>query len=191
MIKISCDCKTMLPIEEIENFQGELKSIDLTNLNKLKSSIEQYGFSFPIFVWQKKILDGHQRLLAVRSMLEDGEELDGDLLPVVEIEAADEREAAEKLLLINSRYAKINQSGFDEFIAKFRVNMEKFGGMLEIPEIDLKRIQINDDKNDDETIIEKDGLEYKVLIECSSEGEQTQIIEKIEEMGIECKPLIL
>lgn len=181
----------MLPIEEIENFQGELKSIDLTNLNKLKSSIEQYGFSFPIFVWQKKILDGHQRLLAVRSMLEDGEELDGDLLPVVEIEAADEREAAEKLLLINSRYAKINQSGFDEFIAKFRVNMEKFGGMLEIPEIDLKRIQINDDKNDDETIIEKDGLEYKVLIECSSEGEQTQIIEKIEEMGIECKPLIL
>lgn len=165
----------MLPIEEIENFQGELKSIDQTNLNKLKSSIEQYGFSFPIFVWRKKILDGHQRLLAVRSMLEDGEELEGDLLPVVEIEAKDEREAAEKLLLINSRYAKINQSGFDEFIAKFRVNMEKFQSMIEIPEIDLTVPDFDPGTEDDQGNL--DELDPKI-VECPHCGQEFDLREQ-------------
>lgn len=75
MIAITCDCKTMLPIDQIEAFQGKLKSTDLTNFNKLKKSILAYGFSFPIFVWNNKILDGHQRLAAVKRLVDEGEEL--------------------------------------------------------------------------------------------------------------------
>lgn len=137
MIKVTCDCKTMLPISEIDAFQGKLKSIDLTNFNKLKESISKYGFSFPIFVWNNKILDGHQRLAAVKKLVEGGEKIDGGKLPVVNIDAKDEKEAAEKLLLINSRYAKIEQKGFDDFVANFKIDIEDFGSFLEIPDIEF------------------------------------------------------
>lgn len=108
-------------------------------------------------------------------MLEDGEELDGDLLPVVEIEAADEREAAEKLLLINSRYAKISQSGFDEFIAKFRVNMEKFQSMIEIPEIDLTVPDFDPGTEDDQGNLDK--LDPKI-VECPHCGQEFDLREQ-------------
>lgn len=190
MIAITCDCKTMLPIDQIEAFQGKLKSTDLTNFNKLKKSILAYGFSFPIFVWNNKILDGHQRLAAVKRLVDEGEELKNNELPVVKIEAENEMEAAEKLLLINSRYAKIDQIGFEEYIKKFKINMEKFGGIIEIPEINLNLDQ-KDGVDNDETTIENDGLEYKILIECENETEQINTIEQIEKIGIQCKPLIL
>lgn len=45
MIKISCETNKSLTLEEIETFQGELKSIDRKNLDKLKSSILKYGFT--------------------------------------------------------------------------------------------------------------------------------------------------
>ena len=138
MIKVTCDCKTMLPISEIEAFQGKLKSIDEENFNKLKKSILKYGFSFPIFVWNKKILDGHQRLAAVKKLISDGEQVKGDRLPVVSIQARDEKEAAEKLLLINSRYAEINQSGFELFVEQFEIDIVDLGNLIDIPDIEIE-----------------------------------------------------
>lgn len=68
--------------------------------------------------------------------------------------------------------------------------MEKFGGIIEIPEINLNLDQ-KDGVDNDETTIENDGLEYKILIECENETEQINTIEQIEKIGIQCKPLIL
>lgn len=136
-IPITCKSDQLIPISQLENFQGKLKAIDEQSFNKLKESIVKYGFSFPIFVWGKKILDGHQRLAAVKRLIDDGYSVKGDKLPVVEIDAKSEQEAAEKPLLINSRYARIDQSGFDAFIADFDIDLADFSGLLEIPEIDF------------------------------------------------------
>jgi hypothetical protein len=46
-------------------------------------------------------------------MRESGEEL--PLFPVIYIEAANEAEAKQKLLRIDSRYGRITQSRFDKF----------------------------------------------------------------------------
>lgn len=100
-------------------------------------SIIKYGFSFPIFVWKKNILDGHQRLAAVKKLIDEGHEIVGGKLPVVKIQARTKKEAAEKLLLINSRYAKIDQSGFDAFIADFSIDLESISDLLVIPEINF------------------------------------------------------
>lgn len=107
-IKITCDSGAVEEIENLEMFQGKLKSIDAAAFDKLKQSILRYGFSFPIFIWDGNILDGHQRLAAVKSLIGEGHTIEGGMLPVVHIEARDKKEAAEKLLLINSRYAKID-----------------------------------------------------------------------------------
>lgn len=136
-IKISCKCSDSLPIDELKAFQGKLKTIDEESFNKLKASILKYGFSFPIFIWNKNILDGHQRFYAVQRLLDEGYELKDNALPVVWIEAKNAREAAEKLLLINSRYAKIDQQGFEIFIEDYDIKLEDINIVLDIPEIDL------------------------------------------------------
>lgn len=84
-LKISCDTKDLLHIDELEQFQGQLKSLDDAGLKKLMKSIIKYGFSFPIFVWKKNILDGHQRLAAVKKLIDEGHEIVGGKLPVVKI----------------------------------------------------------------------------------------------------------
>lgn len=165
MINITCDCKSMLPIEQIEAFQGKLKSIDDENFEKLKGSILKYGFSFPIFVWKNKILDGHQRLNAVKSLIESGETLKGGKLPIVNINAENEKEAAEKLLLINSHYAKLDQDGFELFVKNFNIEIDDLSHLLEIDDIE---IYIEDDEpesfrdiNPDEVDPDDYNLEHK------------------------------
>ncbi len=136
-IKITCESNGLMPIAELDNFQGDLKTLDDESFKKLKGSIVKYGFSFPIFVWGGNILDGHQRLKAVKSLIDEGYTLDKDLLPVDRIEAKNEKEAAEKLLLINSRYAKIDQGGFDLFVENFDLDIADLSDMLDIPEVDF------------------------------------------------------
>lgn len=164
-IRITCESSGLMTLDELENFQGELKSIDAESFKKLKMSIEKYGFSFPIFVWGGSILDGHQRLAAVRSLVAEGWELDGGRLPVVLIEAKDRKEAAEKLLLINSRYAEIEQTGFDQFVENYGIDFDDIADLIEIPEIDLslpdELFEGNTDPDDvpevEETPVSKEG----------------------------------
>lgn len=59
----------MMPIGDLEAFQGKLKSITEAEFEKLKAAILKYGFSFPVFVWRKSILDGHQRVQAVKRLI--------------------------------------------------------------------------------------------------------------------------
>jgi DNA modification methylase len=136
-IKITCKAADGMALDELYEFQGELKTISDDELEKLKKSIVKYGFSFPIFVWKSKILDGHQRLKAVRQLIEQGYKVKGNKLPVVRIEAKNEKEAAEKLLLINSRYAKIDEGGFQVFTSEFDLDLNEMTELIELPEINF------------------------------------------------------
>lgn len=134
-ISITCKTSELVEIAKLERFQGDLKEITPEAMDKLKASIIKYGFSFPIFVWQTKILDGHQRLEAAKQLIKEGYVLKSGKLPVVQISADSDQEAAEKLLLINSRYAQMTQAGFDAFVTDFDIDLSDFSGLLEIPEI--------------------------------------------------------
>ncbi|MGW8300436.1 MAG: hypothetical protein ACWGNO_00125 [Desulfobacterales bacterium] len=164
-IKISCKTEARLPIGVLEDFQGDLKTIEPEALEKLKNSILKYGFSFPIFVWNDNILDGHQRLKAAKALMENGYYFEGDALPVVWIEAKNEKEAAEKLLLINSRYAKIDQSGFDLFVENFDIDIADLSDMLDIPEVDFS-IEPETETFEDKEPDEVDPDEYDLKHTC-------------------------
>lgn len=132
-IPITCQVTEYETLLRLKEFQGGLKSISKTELEKIKASILKYGFSFPVFVWELNILDGHQRLAAVKELIEEGHEIDA--IPIVRIIAKNEKEAAEKLLILNSRYATITQHGFDDYIERVEIEMPEIEDIIHLPEI--------------------------------------------------------
>jgi len=128
-----------LPTVDYRNLidiQGDLKTIDRKALEKLKDSIKKHGIFVPKFVWKDEdkfyIIDGHQTKKALEELEKEGYEIPE--IPYVEIEAKNKKDAAEKLLQINSRYGKINPA--TEFFEKYRLDSVVIDE-IEIPELDL------------------------------------------------------
>ncbi|MBT9164550.1 MAG: hypothetical protein DDT23_00551 [candidate division WS2 bacterium] len=65
LIRITCKYNELVDIGTLKDFQGSLKTLSKEGYEKLKLSIQKYGFTFPIFVWKHRgkynIIDGHQR----------------------------------------------------------------------------------------------------------------------------------
>jgi len=134
-IPLTCDPDRRLkrvPMAELQRFQGDFKSLHADQYAKLKQSIEEKGFFAPLFVWKEHILDGHQRLNVLEK---EGWDTDGGI-PVVEIEAEDEQDAAEKLLLLSSTYGKIDPQGLYEFAETKGVDLTEFT-LPDLPDLDM------------------------------------------------------
>lgn len=119
MIEIKCSGDNFLALEELENFQGNLKDLSEDNYRKLKAQILQHGFMVPFFVWKSEgrnyILDGHQRETVLSRMKKEGEDLP-EAFPVVYVEAKSLKDAKAKLLAINSQYGKMTEAGLFDFV---------------------------------------------------------------------------
>lgn len=116
-IKITCRGADSLPLDAIEEFQGNLKKRSKKDIDLIIKSIEKYGFSFPFFVWNGSghnyCLDGHGRIQALCEMRKRGVSL--PLFPVAYIDAEDEAEAKQKLLRLNSQYGQMSIESVLEF----------------------------------------------------------------------------
>ena len=117
-IKVTCSGADSLPIDSILEFQGSLKKLTNTNRDKLMKSILEEGFTAPIFIWndsgENKILDGHQRLKTLLYMRKKGYTM--PFLPVVYIDADDEKHAKRKLLKITSQYGEFDVDELNEWV---------------------------------------------------------------------------
>lgn len=134
-ISLTCDPDRRLrrmPLGDLVRFQGAFKSLHEDQYAKLKRSMEDKGFFAPIFVWQNQILDGHQRLNVLER---ENWDIDGGV-PVVEIEAENEKDAAEKLLLLSSTYGKVDAQGLYEFTAEKGVDLREFD-LPDLPDFDV------------------------------------------------------
>lgn len=136
-IEITCRGADSLPLDAIEDFQGNLKKRSKKDIDLIIKSIEKYGFSFPFFVWNGSghnyCLDGHGRIQALCEMRKRGVSL--PLFPVAYIEAADEAEAKHKLLRLNSQYGQMSIDSVLEFAEGLEVEFEDLAlpaGTLEL-----------------------------------------------------------
>jgi len=137
VIRVTCDVKDFLPYTEIEPLQGTLKDRTPEQIEKICNSVIKHGWAFPEFIWKNEghnyNIDGHGRQKAIPRLIELGWEI--PLIPVVYIFAKDKAEAKELLLKCISRFGKVTEEGFFEFI-DFDCNYIDF----EIPEIFIPKI---------------------------------------------------
>lgn len=137
VILIRCDYTELKAVEELEDFQHDLKKTTPQERRKLKDEIKHLGWTAPIYLWfntqtnQKtsKILDGHQRLGASSELINEGFVIqtdDGQTgIPVIYIKADTEKEAADILLGYNTSFAKITPDGLANYVQRFDLDLKK------------------------------------------------------------------
>jgi hypothetical protein len=139
-IKIKCKGSKNININELKNFQGNLKELKEVEYLKLKASILKYGFAFPVVVWKNNIIDGHQRIFTIKKMIAE-ENFVIDNIPVAEIQAKNEHEAKKKLLIFNSKYGKISDEGLYEFLEKSKIKIDELRNELDLPDINFEEFE--------------------------------------------------
>jgi len=137
-IRITCRGADVIALDALVDFQGGLKKRTPRDLDAILLSILRFGFSFPFFVWQHEgtnyCLDGHGRIEALKRWRAQSHEL--PLFPVAYIEAADEAEAQQKLLRLNSQYGTMSVDSVLEFMGGLAVDFDELslpGARLSFP----------------------------------------------------------
>ena len=155
MIRIECTGADSLPLDAIEEFQGNLKKRSKKDIDLIITSIEKYGFSFPFFIWNgtghNYCLDGHGRIQALSELRRRGEDL--PMFPVVYVEAKDEAEAKNKLLRLNSQYGQMTIESVMEFSGGIDIQFEELslsdGSSIEFIKDSDAEIEMPELKNGD------------------------------------------
>jgi hypothetical protein len=169
-IEIACEGNSRVALDELQPFQGELKSLSEANAAKLRLEIIERGFSFPLFVWVHEgknfVIDGHQRLRVLADLAAEGYTIPA--IPVCKVEARNFKEAKHKLLTAASQYGLIDDMGLTDFIKDAGLNADDILGTLEFPGVDLSKIQhFFDDlklgiEYDDDNLLENSEIQGEV-----------------------------
>lgn len=141
IIEITCEGVTeTVPIENLTDFQGSLKDLTDKAYEKAKQSILDHGFSFAVHVWKNKghiyILDGHQRIRAVRHMCE----FEGYYcpeIPVVSVQAKTLKQAKLKLLAAASQFGDVNKEGLYEYMTENKITFKELNSFAKFQEFNL------------------------------------------------------
>lgn len=151
-IKINCTGSDLVKLDQIKKFQGNLKRLSEKNRSKLVASICEHGFSAPFFIWRNgdelNSLDGTQRRDTLLYMQDLGWEV--PMLPVVYIDAADEKEARKILLRISSQYGEFEIDELQNWLDEFD---QEFADSLRITDEELKidvSVEPEETEGDDE-----------------------------------------
>jgi|GEM_PF-2810022 len=144
-LRIECTGSTTVALADLVHFQGELKSLSEENYKRFSAQMLKLGFSSPFHVWvapsgEKKLLDGHQRLAVITRMAREGVEVPS-AYPAVEVGAASESEAKEKVLALASQYGVVEKKGLEAFVADLNLTPLQLNETFRLPEVNLLNLQ--------------------------------------------------
>lgn len=188
-ISIKCVTSHQFKIEELNFFQGKLKSISESNFKKLKQSLIKHGLPLAFHVWidsKQKIwiIDGHHRFLALKSLIDDGYQIDS--IPCNLVTAKTKKEAAQIVLISNSKYAKMSDESLSDFMIDFELKMDDLE-FLDLNDLTIDLLNNEEKKESEEQDID---FKYKIEIDCETEEKQQELLNEMEQRGFQVRVLI-
>lgn len=142
VIRISVAGAENIPLDQLEPFQGDLKRLDRDDYERLRKNLIENGFSFTIHVWKNGgknyIIDGHQRLTALKMMRDNEQWVVGEL-PVSVVEAEDFPSAKKKILAGISTYGKYTEKTLFDFIKENDIPFDGVVSSFSFPEINMEK----------------------------------------------------
>ena len=153
IINVTCKGSRSVSHKKLQAFQGNLVELKPDNFEKLKRLIIKKGFRFPVYVWNNKIIDGHQRLFVLNHLIENEGYSFPHKVPVCDIEAENEAEAKQLILIARSEFGDTTEQGLFEFLETSEIDFDDIKLDLELPGIDVEQFEDNfymDDPGDDQ-----------------------------------------
>ena len=127
IIRVTCEVADFLPVDQIMEFQGELKKRDRYDIENIKRSLKKYGINYPFYIWEHEgvmyCLNGHGRKIALVELRDKGWTVPD--IPIVYILAKDMAEAKEKVLLELCRFGKMTEESVKDFIGDMPVELDE------------------------------------------------------------------
>lgn len=182
--------------ELIQLEANNLKEANNRDISKLKTAIINSNFSFPFYIWERYIIDGAQRLEALKQLKDEGYKLP-TAFPVLLFEAEDLEEAKKLVLQASSKHGLITEDSYNFFIEDIKLNITDLDSIsIDLDKIDLKIKDQNEDKaTEGDQSGEVKGINlksvYQVVIDCIDELEQERVSRYLEEGGYSCRILSL
>lgn len=182
-----------VPYTDLVPFQGDLKKLTVENYQKLRDEIVEDGFCEPITVWlrdgQYIILNGHQRVAAIREMVES-EKWECPFLPISIIENLTEDQANLLVLALTSSYGEMTEDSLVEFIKSRGLRVRTIIDRMRHPEIDPAKLlaRFEPVKTTDEPVKTTDekSVQFIVSVDCKDEDAQRALFEELTDRGLEC-----
>ncbi len=202
IIRINCEGAAKLKLSELSIIQGDLKSLDDKNYEKLKRHIIKHGFSDAFRIWKGTekfkgkncILDGTQRWRVVdRMVTKEGYKIEGDgRLPVDWIKAKDYKEAKQILLGLASQFGRVDKQGLYEFLMDTDLTMQELDD-YNFPELKIEKFKMEYFEELQETqvpYITDADKQYIIAIECKDEPEMNKLFSELKKRGLDCKLIV-
>lgn len=132
VIKIKCEYDKLILLEDLFSIQENLKVKH--DIKRLKESIVNNGFIFPIYVWldfsdnRYKLIDGYHRKLACQELVKEGNAIFS--LPAILIECKTHKEAKEYVLWATARYSGTTKDKFKDFTEEAGLDMAELSDEL-------------------------------------------------------------
>lgn len=146
IVKVACDVKDHVPLDDLNPFQGELKSLSRDDFDRLRREILETGIAFPVHAWKKPkgktfIMGGHQRVRVLKHLRnEEGYEVPA--VPVVYVHAKNEAEAKRRVLQDIAQFGRVERQGLYEFVVEAQMDPADLVNSFRIPDVDLKSFQL-------------------------------------------------
>lgn len=138
-IRIACDVRDHLELDELTPFQGELKELSEKAHAQLRAEILATGVGFPFKVWKQKkinwIIGGHQTRLVLLALRAEGYEVPP--LPVVYTVCKDEKEARRRVLQDIAQYGEITPQGLFDFMGHAKMDYAQLSTGFRMPDMDM------------------------------------------------------
>lgn len=176
----------MMDYNHMDELQGDLKTLEQSNYERLRNSLRSQGQLAPFFIWQnpetKKyfLVDGHQRKKVL--VLEKATPYER---PYILIPAATHEEAKKALLAISSQYGTITTDGYEKFTFDFNqdwMNENVFFDNLRAKFSDLETISESEEGDGSGFGGEKPQV-YKLIVECQTEESRSELFKTLESKG--------
>ncbi len=198
VIRINCEGASTLPYEQLTIIQGDLKSLDEKNYNRLRNHIEKDGFCDPVRVWRGTekykgkncLLDGTQRYRVIGKMLEEGWQCPP--IPVDWIKAENYKRAKKILLALASQFGRVDKQGLYEFLADTDLTLDEIDN-YNFPELKIDKFKMEyfeDLQESQIPYITDADKQYIVAVECKSEEEMTKLYNELHKRGLDCKLIV-
>jgi hypothetical protein len=131
-IKINCEGAAVMSLDELLDFQGELKVLGEEEHRRFREVILKYGVTDPVNIWRQTkgktvivtnyILSGHQRCKILKGLRNEGFEIPP--IPINYVDAPTREIAKEILLAQVSNYGKVTSDGLNMFMIDAGLKME-------------------------------------------------------------------